>query len=124
MSSGAERRELLFPGYIFIKIKKGWQSLVSTRGISRLFLCESRPSRVPDAEINYFKKLEDDRGSVQLDPPLLDGSYVYGNEYSGSFCGVRGVVRGTAARNRVRVLLELLGRSVEVELDRRVLSTA
>ena len=97
---------------------------MGTRGISRLFLCSDKPTRIPDNEIEYFKSLETDVGTVQLDPPLIPGMRVFGNEHAGSFCGVSGVVRGMPSRNRVRVLLELLGRSIEVDMDRRVLSTA
>lgn len=123
-SKGTDRRELLFPGYIFIRVRAGWESLMGTRGISRLFLCSDKPTRIPDNEIEYFKSLETDVGTVQLDPPLIPGMRVFGNEHAGSFCGVSGVVRGMPSRNRVRVLLELLGRSIEVDMDRRVLSTA
>lgn len=120
-SSGRERVELLFPGYIFVKIKKNWESLCSTRGISRLFMCDGSPTRIPDNQIEYFKSREDDQGYVLLDPPLETGVRVVGNDHAGSYVGISGVVQRMTARDRVAVLLSLLGRRVEVDMDRRAL---
>lgn len=123
-TSGSERRELLFPGYIFIKIKRSWESIMGTRGISRLFLCQDLPARIPNNQIDYFRSLEDADGIVQLEPPLELGERVSGNEFAGSFRDISGVVKGMPRKNRVQVLLQILGRSIEVELDRRALKSA
>ncbi len=123
-SRGTNKRELLFPGYVFVKICLGWESLLSTRGITRLFLRDGKPVRIPEREIDYFKKLEDEEGFVQLDPPLRSGTVIYANTYAGVFHGVRGIVSGMVSASRVRVLLEMLGREVEIEIDRRIISIA
>lgn len=119
--SGTDRRELVFPGYIFVRVKAGWQVLASTRGIARLFLCRDVPTRVPDKEIDLIRGMEDERGFVRL------RTFPVGTDVlvsAGSYEGLRGVVSGMVARDRCRVLGKLLGRDVEVVLDRRVLETA
>jgi transcriptional antiterminator RfaH len=120
---GKDRVELLFPGYIFVKVKRGWETLASTRGIARLFLCEDRPTRIHDEEIARLQSMEDARGYVQLHPPFTVGDQVHVT--AGVYEGLRGVVRGMDAQHRCRVLLyTLFGRRVEKALDRRVLSAA
>lgn len=107
-----------------MKITDGWESLMNTRGIRRLFLRDGLPVRIPDREIQYFKALEDKEGFVQLDPPLTKGTVVFGNKHAGLLHGMRCIVNGMTPSNRVRVLLELLGREIEVEVDRRIISIA
>ena len=123
-ASGRDRRELLFPGYIFVRVnlRRQWRVLAGTRGVARMLLCGELPTRVPDEDVEAFRRLEDERGFVQLLPPLRDGDVVVAGSGSGGYEGVRGVVQGMTARDRVKVLLTILGRAVSVELDRRALS--
>lgn len=120
--SGVERRELLFPGYIFIKIRKGWESLMSTRGISRLFLCNDKPTRIPTFEIQRLKDMEGDDGLIDLGPSIVPGQKVVADATAGSFSYLSGVVKGMSARNRVEVLFSILGRDIAVTVDRRALT--
>lgn len=125
-SGGQDRREILFPGYVFVRVslREEWRSLASTRGIARLLLCGETPTRIPDAEIDGLRAAEDERGFVQLQSGLRVGDEIVGLVGAGGYEGVRGIVRGTSARDRVRVLLRLLGRLVEVDLDRRAVALA
>lgn len=116
-----ERRERLFPGYIFVLVDPGyWRHLSSTRGVHRLYTQNEIPSRVPDAEINYFKELEDRDGFVVLPSPVGTGSDV--TIQSGPHAGLRGIVSGMDPQFRCRILSRLLGREVEVTVDRRALA--
>ena len=119
---GSLRTELLFPGYIFIRIKRGWESLASTRGISHLFMCDGRPTRIPDHVMSELRAREDESGVVQLLPDVDVGDVVRAT--SGVWRNCVGRVSSLSARMRVSVLLSILGRQVEVELDRRVVETA
>lgn len=116
---GVVRRELLFPGYIFIKIREGWQSLMSTRGIKSLFLCEGRPTRMADAEIESMVSREDERGLIQLEPPVTRGDRVV-VQY-GPMEGLLGRVKSLTSRERCLVLLSVMNRTVETEIDRAAL---
>lgn len=119
-----DRRELMFPGYIFVRVAAHWRALASTKGIFRLFMCGESPTRIPEHEISYLRSCEDERGFVQPLPPLSVGDRVLAREGAGAFEGALGVVREMTTRNRVLVLLNLLGRSVQVELDRKVVELA
>jgi transcription antitermination factor NusG len=116
------KRELLFPGYIFILIKKGWETLIRTKGILSLFLIDEMPRRMHDSEVNSLKNREDERGLVRLRPPLVQGQRV--KFASGSYRGLSGIVDGTPAYERCRVLVQMLGREVAGEFDERVLIAA
>lgn len=117
--TGVVRRELLFPGYIFIKIREGWQSLLSTRGIKSLFLCDGKPARVTDAEIESMVSREDEDGLIQLEPPVTCGDSVI-VQY-GPMEGLLGRVKSLTSRERCLVLLSVMNRTVETEMDRAAL---
>lgn len=123
-SGGREVRELLFPGYIFIRFVDSWSSLMHTKGIKHLFTRNDRPVPVPVRDIDYFRSREDSAGFVQLDPPLADGISVVVGESGGSYAGTRGVFQGMNAARRCMVLMSLLGRDIVVDFDRRSLATA
>jgi transcriptional antiterminator RfaH len=128
--SGTERREFLFPGYIFVRVSVGsadeprsrWRSLNGTRGVARMFLHDELPVRVPDGELDYFRKLEDASGFVVLPSPIGTGSVV--SILRGPLAGLRGVVAGMDTPARCRILTTLLGRSLETVQDRRSLALA
>jgi transcriptional antiterminator RfaH len=119
---GTPRTELLFPGYIFVKIKRGWETLSSTRGISRLFMCDGRPTRIPDHVMKALRQREDEDGIIRIAPELVVGERV--RVKTGAFEHCLGKVCALPARMRVSVLLDLLGRQVQTELDRRVVEAA
>lgn len=116
------KRELLFPGYIFIQIRQGWEKLIRAKGILSLFLLDESPRRMRDSEINSLKNREDDRGLVRLRPPLVHGQRI--KFASGSYRGLSGIVEGTPAYERCRVLVQMLGHEVVGEFDERVLIAA
>lgn len=118
------RRSLLFPGYIFVKIKSGWSVLASTRGISRMFMCGDTPARMRRSDIEVLKLREDADGFVCLSTPVELGERVKIGEAGGGFDGLVGVVDGFKPDGRVSVLLNLLGRAVRGEFDEAALIQA
>jgi transcriptional antiterminator RfaH len=108
LNDNAQSR-ILFEGYILVRVNvRGlWQSLCNTRGISRLIMHELAPVPLRDEYVTALRAREDARGFVVLHPRPKPGDevLVYG--------GVRGVVQGDTADDRIRVLFSLLGRSVE-----------
>jgi hypothetical protein len=127
----AERRTLLFPGFIFVRLRAGWESLSSTRGIAHLFMCplslddpDRIPARLRDDEVARLRSMEDADETVRLLPPLADGSSVLVGDVGGAYDGISGIVAGTSARGRVAVLLQMLGRQVRREFSRSALRAA
>jgi transcription antitermination factor NusG len=121
-SRGVERRVLMFPGYLFYRVRRGWQSLASARGIASLMTCEDRPARVREDELEYLQSLEDERGLVTLPHRFGDGDAVRITQ--GTYQGVRCAVRGVPTAGRYRVLWSMLGSEVEAEVAESSLAIA
>lgn len=109
------RHEYLFPGYIFVMIERGWESLMSTRGIRRVFMCGDVPTRMKSSDINSMRSQEDESGYIVLQPPVTVGSRV--RVCDGSFKDLLGTVQNMSARDRCTVLLSVMERSVPVSLS-------
>lgn len=118
---GAERRSLMFPGYLFFKVRAGWQAICSTKGVASVMLCDGRPARVRQDEFDYLRSLEDWRGLVVLPPRFGKGDAVVVTQ--GQYQGVRGVVQGMSVAARCRVLWSMLGRDVEASIPEASLSS-
>lgn len=115
------RRELMFPGYILVKLGEGWESLSSTRGISRLLMTNGVPHRVPQSFVSWMQSAIDSRDVVSLTPPAAVGDRVV------AYNGFRGTVREVLSQDRIvrcRVLMTVMGRSVEGVFDARELRVA
>jgi transcriptional antiterminator RfaH len=111
------RREYLFPGYIFVRISEGWETLMHTRGIRRVFLCNGSPTRMRDSDIECIRSRENEKGLIELElePPLRVGDRI--KISAGPFSGHSGIFQGMSARDRCYVLLSVLGRSASVVLN-------
>jgi transcriptional antiterminator RfaH len=110
----------LFPRYMFVNIDiatQRWRSVQSTYGVSRLVLNGSDPSPVAGAIIDQLKAREDANGFVKLDqrPKFAIGEKV--RVVAGVFAENLGLFDGMADRDRVAILLELLGRKVRVSIE-------
>lgn len=119
---GAERRILMFPGYIFFKVQRDWGRVCSTKGISSVVTCEDKPVRIPDCEINHLKGFEDERGLVVLPPMFEDGDSV--RIVRGPFAGISGTVRGALERGHLRVLWSMFGKDVSFTVSEGSLESA
>lgn len=104
---------LLFPGYVFIEIVSGWWSARWSAGVARLVLAGDAPARVPDYVVAELRGREQD-GLIILPtkpppglPPFAPGDRL--RVRSGPFTGLNGLYAGMAPRDRVLVLLTMLG---------------
>jgi transcription antitermination factor NusG len=109
------RRETMFRGYLFVRMREGWQALASTRGVARVMMAGERPSRVPDREIAFLRNLEDNDGVVVLPPSFAVGSRVRLKGGQRFLRGRVGIVQ-TLERHRCKVLLSILGRETVKEM--------
>lgn len=113
----------LFPRYIFIFIDQFWSSILGTRGISRILLGDNGPATLPESVITDLKAREE-HGLVTLTAPpkFRPGDPVKTD--TGPLQGHLLVYEGMSSHDRVRVLADLLGRKVIIELDEQSLTAA
>lgn len=110
----------LFPRYLFVAVDKAmqnWWSIKSTIGVSRLICNGDRPAGVADAVVEDLRRREEG-GFVSLKPrqrftlgdkvQILDGV---------ALASCFGLFDGMPDKDRVAVLLDLLGRKVRVVVD-------
>jgi transcriptional antiterminator RfaH len=113
--------KVLFPRYIFIQIESQWHSINSTLGISRLLLTtDAKPAQVQDQIINDLKSREDEKGFIKLPEPRDKVKcFEKGQQVviaGGTFQGYNALFDGLSNNGRVRVLIELLGRQVPLQI--------
>jgi len=117
----------LFPRYLFVGLDQEtarWRSIQSTQGVSHLICHSNEPALLSDSVISELRKREDDNGFIRLNPQPL---YVRGDKVrvvDGVFGDSFGSFEGMADRDRVAILLDLLGRKVRVVLDRESVAAA
>jgi transcriptional antiterminator RfaH len=106
----------LFPSYLFVRIVERWYPIGNTIGVVQLLLAGDHPAQLRDEIINNIKNKERG-GIVKLPKPqrLKQGDRV--RIIRGSFQGHVGVYEGMTSKQRERILLELLGRQVSVQLS-------
>jgi len=117
----------LFPSYLFVMMDsfgRRWRSIQSTVGVSRLVCCGEQPALLSAAVINELQSRHNDAGVVQLDlrPRFNPGDKI--RIVEGAFATCLGLYEGMADRERVAILLDLLGRKVRVMFDRDAIAAA
>jgi len=112
-----EVRPALFPAYMFVQIEQRWWSLQGAPGTRGLIMGDSGPAKVPNRVIDEIRRREID-GLIELPkrPPLERGDQV--RVLRGPFIGRLGIYSDMRPRERVEVLLQLLGAEQRVELPR------
>ena len=117
----------LFPRYLFVEIDmtvQRWRSIYSTVGVSRLVCNGEYPAPVPEQVIDELKSRQNASGLIQLDcrPKLKIGDKIRIQE--GAFYDCLGIYNGMSDRERVGILLDLLGRKVRVLLNAEAIAAA
>jgi len=110
----------LFPRYMFVAVDlaiQRWRAIQSTLGVSRLVCHGDSPAAIAASVIDALKAREDERGFVKLErrPQFAPGDRI--RILDGVFSACLGMFEGMADRERVAILLDLLGRKVRVTLD-------
>jgi transcriptional antiterminator RfaH len=108
----------LFPGYCFVLIELQWHAAAYAPGVASLVRNGGGgPAHVPDNVIAELRSRERG-GLIELSKPLGPriGSRV--KVTTGPFGGQLGIYAGMRARQRVEVLLTLLGSQQRVSLPR------
>lgn len=117
----------LFPRYLFVKVDRAtqrWRAIHSTAGVSRLVCNGDEPASVAESVIAALKVREGSDGAVRLTlpPRFRPGEQV--RIMDGVFSSCLGLYEGMTDRDRVAVLLDMLGRKVRVLVDDLSVSAA
>lgn len=107
----------LFVGYMFTRSLQGrWRALLSTEGVCNLLMsAPERPAELPDHQVEAIRACEVG-GLVQLSQSKFQpGQKV--RSTSGPLRGMEGLYAGQRDRDRVRVLMDILGRRCAVDLQ-------
>lgn len=111
--------EALFPGYLFARFEY-WErrrQINALPGVAAIVHFGEQTAPVSDAVLAELRALVHDNETVQVISDPRPGSEVVIS--SGTLSGLRVLVtRVMPARRRIGVLLELLGRQREVEIER------
>lgn len=109
--------EAMFPGYLFARFLYGTQHRLvrSTHGVTTIVGFGGRPMPVPEDIIQELRASVTDQETIVVQAGIEAGEEV--SVVAGPFRGVRAVVtRVLPARERVAILLEVLGTEREVEV--------
>jgi len=116
----------LFPRYLFVEVDMAlqrWRSIYSTVGVSRLVCNGEFPAPVPEKVMTLLRSRENASGLIQLEQPKFKpGDKV--RVLEGAFYDCLGIYGGMSDRERVEILLDLLGRKVRVSLDAEAIVAA
>jgi len=117
----------LYPSYLFVAFNRAihrWRSIYSTVGVARLVCNGDTPAAIDNSIIDGLKNRENADGFIQLErrPQFAAGDKVRVRE--GVFCDCLGLFESMGDRERVAILLELLGRKVRIVLDEELVVAA
>jgi transcriptional antiterminator RfaH len=107
----------LFPNYLFLQLdvsRDHWRSVNGTRGVIRLITQGETPQPVPVGIVEALQARMSADGVLDWTAALKIGQAV--RISSGPFADFVGTLEKLDAGGRVRVLLDILGRSVSVAL--------
>ena len=105
----------LFTGYLFARFPAADSDAIrATRGVSQVLSMGQIPVAVPDEDIENLQRI------VAMPVKLACCPYVAGARITvlrGPFAGVCGVVTRVRGRSTLSIPVEILGRSVSVQID-------
>jgi transcription antitermination factor NusG len=113
------RQELelaLFPGYVFVRIAlEDKLQVLQVPGAVRLVTFNGRPAPLPEQEIECLRNRQSSYGTIEPHPYLCVGRRV--RVRSGPLEGLEGIIRRSKDKCRVIFSLDLIMRSVAIEVD-------
>jgi len=105
----------LFPNYVFVHIPTHDRvRVLAVPGVVAMVGCGSTPSPLPDSEIEYLRAAAE-LGKLEPHPYIVAGERV--RIRGGALEGMEGIVLRKKNEVRVVLTLELIQRSVAVEVD-------
>jgi transcription termination/antitermination protein NusG len=111
----------MFPGYLFVSSRMDRQrhvAVLGVRGVVRVLGEDGhRPTPIPDTQVAAIRRIVESEVAVLPHDHLSKGDRV--RVVDGPLSGVEGIyLQDRAARGRLVLSIDLLGRSVALEVDR------
>jgi transcriptional antiterminator RfaH len=113
----------LFPGYLFVKIspdQERWRPILSTFGVRSVVRCGDGPSLLADDFVEAIRAREIDGAVARPASPYQVGQEVRMN--GGALDGLVGTIIELQERERLTVLMQMLGGAVKVRVHEEQLS--
>jgi transcriptional antiterminator RfaH len=114
----------LFPRYLFVRLDlttQPWRTINGTFGVARLLCNGDTPLAVPEGLVEELLQRRDESGTIVLTPRRL----VFGDTVKvtmGPFADFEGLFQTMSGRDRVILLINLLGREVRASVPLRGLA--
>jgi len=111
--------EPLFPRYMFIRLdttSDNWSPIRSTLGVSTLVHFGFQPATVPDDLVALLSARENPEGLHDIGRGVRPGDRVRIED--GPMAGYEGIFVASSGRERVLVLLEIMGKEARVQVSR------
>jgi transcriptional antiterminator RfaH len=109
----------LFPGYLFLFLDEqedNWAPIRSTPGVSRLVRFGTMPAKVPGVLVQNLKSNENELGLQEIiSPAFKEGDKIV--VVDGPMEGLEAIFKTTKGSERVLILLNLIGKLTQVELE-------
>jgi len=109
----------MFPGYVFARFvhREQHRHILSIGGVSTIVGFGGNPAVVAPEIIADLRTAIADEETIEIHHEIQPGQEI--NVIAGPFCGIRALVtRVMPAKDRIAVLLEVLGMEREVELQK------
>ena len=109
--------EALFPGYLFARfdLAERWREIQYSHAVRGILRFGEKYAMVPAGMISQLRELMGPEELSVIEPALEEGHPVVVSE--GAFLGLQTVITSyLPAKDRVKVLMNLMGREMEVEL--------
>ena len=109
----------LFPNYVFVRADERWCALMWTAGVSRVLMSAGVPAQLDEAVIAEIRSREGRDGFIKIaHQRARHGQRM--RVVGGSFAGCVGWYEAATSADRERILLEVLGQRVRVEMPVRL----
>jgi len=106
----------LFPGYLFVNLNlRDRLGVLLAPGVVRFVLFQGQPAAIPDAEIRALESTLSAGKELQPHPYLRQGARV--RVKHGPMLGMEGILIHRKQRFRLVLSIDLIQRSVMVEVD-------
>lgn len=109
--------EPLFPGYLFVELQtngQDWSKIRSTRGVRDFVRFGGVPGKVPESVLEQLKVLKTTDATIETNAPKTGDTVVITD---GPFKDLEGVFKISNGEERSIVLLTILGKVTEMELE-------
>lgn len=110
--------EPMFPSYLFLRMPftpATWNAVRWAPGARRLLGAGERPVEVPEEFVQEVQERIEPHGFISIGMTLPVGSRV--RVKTGPFAGLECIFERPTGRDRVRILLEMLGRVTPLEIE-------